>query len=260
MIEKNTHIHKKSVKRILEVDPESKQVTFLDTRFYKRKKLYYPSITYILSYFPKNKFFEDWLKDVGNNADYIVKRASEEGSQVHDLAERYLKGEELSWLDKRGNAKYSFDVWMMFLKFVDFWETYNPKLLATEEHIFSDKYKYAGTCDLVVEINGEVWLIDIKTSNSLHTSQELQLSAYVEAWNECFDLKINKTGILWLKSGKRKANKDKMYGKGWELSSSSRPHEENFNLFLKVYDLWKLETPYVEPIFNSFPSVVKRKL
>ena len=91
MIEKGQSIHKKNVKRILEVDNDSKQVNFLDNRFYKRNNEYYPSVTSILSYFPKGKFFENWLKDVGHNADFIARKSAEEGTQTHSLIEKYLK-------------------------------------------------------------------------------------------------------------------------------------------------------------------------
>jgi len=36
MIEKGHSIYKKSIKRLLELDDESKQVNFLDNRFYNR--------------------------------------------------------------------------------------------------------------------------------------------------------------------------------------------------------------------------------
>ena len=78
--------------------------------------------------------------------------------------------------------------------------------------------------------NGEKWLLDIKTSNSLHASQDLQLAAYAQAWNETFEEKIEKTGIIWLKSSKRGEGKgDKMQGKGWEIYEPTRTFEENLN-------------------------------
>ena len=69
------------------------------------------------------------------------------------------------------------DVWKLILKFHDFWTTVKPILIESEIHLFSDQYKFAGTCDLVVEIEGERWLLDLKTSNSIHTAMDLQLAA-----------------------------------------------------------------------------------
>ena len=59
---------------------------------------YYPSVTYVLSYYPKGKFFEDWLKKVGYASEYIVKKAGEEGTLVHEMIEDYLNGKELNFL------------------------------------------------------------------------------------------------------------------------------------------------------------------
>jgi hypothetical protein len=241
------------------LENESKQINFLDQRFYSHKGEFYPSVTHVLSYFPKGKFFEDWLKDVGHNADFIAKKAAEEGTQVHTLAEKYLEGEELHWLDERGNAKYSLKVWQMFLKFVEFWETVKPKLIASEMHLFSETHKIAGTCDLVVEINNQKWLLDIKTSNSLHTSYDLQTSVYAKCYEERTGETIDRTGVIWLKSSKRGPDNSgkRIQGKGWELYESSRTIEENFKLFNCVYELFKLETPYDKPAYNFYPTVVK---
>ena len=166
MIKQGMNILKQNEKKRLEFNAELKQINFLDRRVYKRGEgVYYPSVTTILQYMPKNKFFESWLKDVGHSADLIMRRAGKEGTQVHEAAEELVKGNEVSWMDNYGNAKYSQIVWEMILKFADFWKTYKPELISTEEFVWSDEHKYAGTADLVVKMDDEVWLLDIKTSN-----------------------------------------------------------------------------------------------
>lgn len=257
---KGDNILKRQIARILHLDEESKQINFLDQRFYKRQEHYYPSITYILSYFPKGHFFEDWLKQVGQNAEFIAQKAADTGTQVHNLIEKYLKGEEIEWVSPNYTANYSLEVWKMFLKFHDFWETHKPTLIETEIHLFSDKYKIAGTCDLVLILNNEKWILDIKTSNNLHTSYDLQTAAYVTCWNECFEEKIDKAGILWLKSKKQGPDSSgkKIQGKGWEIYESKKTIEENWSYFEKVYDLFKLENNNPQPLFESLPIRVKR--
>lgn len=259
MIEKNVNIHKKSVKRLVEVNTEGKRVNILDNRYYYRNEKYYPSVTSILQYMPKGKFFENWLKDVGHNADIIARRAADEGTQVHDAIERYLQGEKICFLNEDGYSKYSLDVWKMILKFHEFWTNFKPILIESEIHLYSDIYMYAGTCDLVLEINGEKWLLDIKTSNSLHVSQDLQLSAYAQAWNELFEEKIERIGILWLKSSKRGEDKknNKIQGKGWEVYESDKTIEENFKIFEYVHELYKLEHPDPKPISDQFPTEIQ---
>lgn len=259
MIERHTKIYKKSVKRILEIDSEAKQVNFLDTRFYRKGEKYYPSITSVLQYFPKNKFFENWLKDVGHNSEVIVRKAADEGTQVHEAIENYLKGDIISWIDDYGNANYSLEVWKNIIKFDDFWKSAKPTLVESEIHLFSDEHEIAGTCDLVLEIDGELWILDIKTSNSLHTSQDLQIAAYAKMWNESFEEKVTRTGILWLKSSKRGPDKSKkkIQGKGWEIYESPRSIEENWDYFEKIHSLYKLENPNAKPAFETLPLTIQ---
>jgi hypothetical protein len=251
---------KKQYQRILQISEDSKQITLPDSRYYRRNGEYYPSITYVLQYYPKGKHFEDWLKQVGNNADHIVRKAADDGTQTHELCEAYLNGEELNFLSSSGDPKYDVNIWQMFLRFVEFWETFNPTLIETEVHLFSDKLKVAGTCDLIVEINNELWVLDIKTSNHLHTSYDLQTAVYGMCYEECFGKPITRRGILWLKSAKRGPKKDKMQGKGWEVVESSRTHEEDLNLFKTVKTIFDLENPNHSPSFTEFRTSIKREL
>jgi hypothetical protein len=251
---------KHTYNRILEISDDSKQITLPDSRYYRRNGEYYPSITYVLSMYPKGKQFEEWLKNMGRSADYLIKKSAEEGTKVHEMAEKYLNGEELHFLNKYGDPQYDVDVWQMFLKFVEFWEIYNPKLIETEVHLFSDEYKVAGTCDLICEIDGKLWLLDIKTSNMMHSTHEIQTSIYGQCYKECYGKDIDNYGILWLKSSKRKLNKEKMNGKGWEVVTSSRPQEENLEIFRIVKKLFDIENPNPVPSFTEFKTIAKRNL
>jgi len=251
---------KHSYNRILEISDDHKQVTLPDARYYRRNSQYYPSVTYVLGYYPKGKFFEDWLKKVGYASEYIVKKAAEEGTLVHGMIEEYLNGAELNFLNQYGNPQYDPNVWQMFLKFVEFWELYNPKLIEIEVHLFSDELKVAGTCDIICEIDGKLWLLDFKTSNQIQTTYELQTAVYGQCYKECYGKTVDNYGILWLKSTKRKLNKEKMQGKGWEVVLPTRSYEENIDIFKTVKRLFDLENPNDTPIFTEFKTTVKRSL
>ena len=120
------------------------------------------------------------------------------------MCEDYLNGKELNFLNTAGYPQYDPKVWQMFLCFVDFWEEYNPTLIETEVHLFSDELKVAGTCDMVceIEIDGktELWIIDFKTSNHLQTTYDLQTAVYGKCYEECFGKTADRYGVLWLKS------------------------------------------------------------
>lgn len=253
------NILEQNEKRRLDFNPQLQQINFLDRRVYKRAEgVYYPSVTTILQYMPKNKFFENWLKDVGHNADLIMSKAGKEGTQVHEAVEKLVKGEEVSWMDNFGNAKYSQLVWEMILKFYDFWTTHKPELISTEEFVWSDEYKYAGTADLVVKMDGQIWLLDVKTSNSIHKSYDLQLASYAKALGECKGVNIERTGIIWLKANTRSASKKEgvYQGNGWQIKVIDEI-DHNFELFQMIYKLYSLENPTTEPIYNSYPTTLK---
>jgi hypothetical protein len=145
----------------------------------------------------------------------------------------------------------------MILKFANFWNIYKPELIASEYHLFSDKYKYAGTADLIVKMNDKLWLLDIKTSNSLHTSYDLQLAAYSKAWNETHTNKIEKASILWLKANTRnEGKKNKIQGKGWELKIIN-DIEFNFKMFINIYEIYKLENSNFKPSIEILPTSIK---
>jgi len=251
----------KTYKRLLLISDDHAQITMPDSRYYKRNGHYYPSITHVLSCYPKGKHYEDWLKKHGYSSEYIAAKAADEGTQVHELAEQYLLGDILEFLDKWDKPKYPPNVWQMFLRFVDFWETHKPTLLEAEVHLFSDELKVAGTCDLVCEINGELWIIDFKTSNQLQLTYEVQTSIYAKCYEECYGRKVDRTAILWLKSSSRGPDRTgkKVQGKNWILQEPSRNQKTNLEIFKAVKLLFDLENPKAKPYNNSFPTVVKRK-
>ena len=64
MIDKNVNVIKDpKIKRIVEYAEDNKQINVLDSRFYRCNGNYYPSVTSILNFFPKNQFFHSWLKE-----------------------------------------------------------------------------------------------------------------------------------------------------------------------------------------------------
>ena len=58
-------------------------------------------------------------------------------------------------------------------------------------------YAYAGRLDMVARINGELWLLDAKTSiNYKDINYMYQLSIYRLLWNATHDEKIDRMGVI----------------------------------------------------------------
>lgn len=245
--------------RNAKVNTDLNSVSFLDKRYYKRSDdLYYPSVTTYLEYMPKNKFFQEWLKDVGHNSDIILERAGREGTEVHDAAEQLVLGNEVTWLDANGNTKYNYLVWNMIRKFHEFWTTHKPTLLKTEVVVFSDEDKFAGRIDLLVEMGGEIWLLDIKTSNALHKSYDVQLAAYIKALKENSGIEVQRAGIIWLKAQTRTEGKKKgvYQGKGWQIKEVT-DFDHNFQLFKHVQAFFLEDNKDMMPHTIEMPLSLK---
>ena len=68
--------------------------------------------------------------------------------------------------------------------------------VATEERIYSKKYKYAGTVDAVAMIDDKFSVIDFKTSKQIYKSYKLQVYAYKQAIEEMYGKEVESCWIL----------------------------------------------------------------
>ena len=65
--------------------------------------------------------------------------------------------------------------------YVNFLDGHDVEPILTEARLASRAHWYAGTADLIARMGGETWLLDLKTSNSIHGSYALQCAAYARA-------------------------------------------------------------------------------
>jgi hypothetical protein len=61
---------------------------------------------------------------------------------------------------------------------LEFLDALNPQPILVEVVVYNCELGYAGTLDLVAEIGGEVWLLDVKTGKHVFSEVAYQLSAY----------------------------------------------------------------------------------
>jgi hypothetical protein len=81
---------------------------------------------------------------------------------------------------------------------------YNVKIIANEMMVHSHIYQFCGTLDRVLEINGLLVLIDLKSGN-MYPSTALQTAAYVKAYEEMTGKKISyRRGIQLKENGNYK--------------------------------------------------------
>jgi hypothetical protein len=130
-----------------------------------------------------------------NFTDNVGSDAALVGSVVHGLVEDLIKGKKIP----KQSDKAVLNCWNLFL---DWWNQQNFTVVEIEKKLFSKKYGYVGTLDLIVKNKkGELVLIDLKTSNFIVFGYVLQVNAYKQAYEEetgnkissAFCLRIGKT-------------------------------------------------------------------
>lgn len=113
------------------------------------------SITSVISHYSKEKFAK-WRKKVGEEeANRITKRATSRGTDTHTLIENYLLNEELS--EVQPISEMLFKLAKPTLNRIN-----NIHCLETSLH--SAVLGVAGSVDTVAEFDGELAVIDYKTS------------------------------------------------------------------------------------------------
>lgn len=168
-------------------------------RFYETPSgLLYPSVTTVLGYETKDGI-EKWRKRVGKEeADKITAYAANLGTHIHSFTEHYLKNLDPWFL--LAESDLSLHEKMM-------WNSFKPTLnridniIALEAPLYSNLLKLAGRTDCIAEYEGNLSIIDFKTSRSLKEeywieNYFMQGAAYSIMYEELTGTRINDVVIL----------------------------------------------------------------
>jgi hypothetical protein len=112
----------------------------------------------------------DWLKKI---PDYRRDAAADLGTAVHAAAEAIGRGESMAVGD---DVRPFIDAYRR-----DFLEPFEPRFLALEPMVFSERHEYGGTADAFALIEGETWLLDYKTGVGVYSDVALQLAGLARA-------------------------------------------------------------------------------
>lgn len=123
--------------------------------------------------------------------DVIANIASEQGTDIHQFIEDYIKGNQLPFdLESVEDTRLK-----SFKKFIDDW---TPQFEECERVIYSKKYKYCGTLDFTARIDNKLYLGDFKSSKALRIHNNFQTAAYQYAYEEETGKKIDGRMIVRL--------------------------------------------------------------
>ncbi len=144
----------------IELDlPQLERETIDGVRYYKvpdeDQLLRLVSITSVTSH--KNRqFFANWRKKIGEEeADKITRQATSRGTDMHLLVEHHLKNEDLPKVQPLSD--FLFKIAKKDLSRIN-------NVYALEGSLYSKQLGIAGTVDCIAEFDGELAIIDFKTS------------------------------------------------------------------------------------------------
>jgi len=150
----------------------------------------FPSVTTVIGYSKKKNIME-WRKRVGEEeANKISKRASTRGNKTHKLAELYLSNLSIS---KYKNDVMSMGLFNQIKPYIDKIDNIH----ALEAPLYSNVLRMAGRVDCIAEYDGELAIIDFKTSTKTKREEWIQdyfaqECAYAIMFQELTGLKVKK--------------------------------------------------------------------
>ena len=153
----------------------------------------YPSVTTVLGILSEDSIRE-WRQRVGEEeANKVSHRASNRGTAVHSIIEKYLKNEDTS--DNLPHIKQSLANLRPIL------DKSIGKIFGLETALYSRHLGMAGRCDCIAEWNGVPSIIDFKTSKRIKKKENIasyfaQASAYAIMFEERTGLAIPNTVIV----------------------------------------------------------------
>ena len=158
-----------------------------------------PSITSVTSFYNRQIFIE-WRKRVGEEkANRITKKATARGTDFHEAAQAYLMNEELDWKNFLPATQYMFHHAKPYLDNIQ-------NIHAIERTLYSEYLGLAGRVDCIAEYEGELAVIDFKTSEKIKPEKWLenyfvQETAYACMYYELTGIPVKKLITLMVTPG-----------------------------------------------------------
>ena len=158
-----------------------------------------PSITSVTSFYNR-QIFIDWRNRVGlEEANRITRRATARGTDFHQVCQDYLENKELVWDNYQPMTK------MMYHHAKPYLDKIN-NIHAIERTLYSEYLGLAGRVDCIAEYEGELAVIDFKTSDKIKPEKWIenyfvQEMFYAAAYYELTEIPIKKLITLMVTPG-----------------------------------------------------------
>lgn len=232
--------------------------SFRDANGYEIDGIWYPRVTAIVGIKAKPALYMYYagLPDF-KTGEAIKVKSAEEGTLIHETIEGILKKEPVVVPD---NIKPAISA------FLDFYKSNDITPHKIEERVVSKNHHYAGTMDVLAEVNGTLGVLDVKTSIAIYRDYSIQTSAYIEALSEDSNIPPLTRWILRINQAKHcqkcgatlrdKGGREKIRGaitncehewsemKGEYEFKELTTFKDDIKAFLACKDLWSWENQF----------------
>jgi len=146
---------------------------------YEIQGMWLPRVTSITNVIMKPGLFYYY----GNHKNFATAKAAlngaaDWGTSVHNSVEAFLRGEDEKIDKKVLPSVHAFEEWR---------SQHKTKILDSssdiEKQVCDFDNHYAGTLDILMEVDGSLGVLDIKSGGSIWNEYSLQLAAYMNAYN-----------------------------------------------------------------------------
>ncbi len=146
---------------------------------------------------PGESLDEVEIDELAEGARLAHKRSSSKalsiGTVVHKYAEDWIKSKLM------GGSEPDFpeneEAQESAIEFLDWAERSDIIWLGSEQMVYHPEHRYAGTYDAIARIDGDLYIIDFKTSKSIYKEYYLQAVAYMKAQQVSTDRYIDGIAI-----------------------------------------------------------------
>ena len=158
-----------------------------------------PSITSVTSFYNR-QIFVKWRARIGiEEANKITKKATARGTDFHEAVEVYMRNNEINWDDFRPLTQFMFHHAKPYLDKIN-------NVHAIERTLYSEYLGLAGRVDCIAEYEGELAVIDFKTSEKIKPEKWLenyfvQEMFYATAYYELTGIPVKKLITIMVTPG-----------------------------------------------------------
>jgi len=181
--------------------------------------------------------WQNRLWEQGKDPRKASKEACDIGTLTHELIEHWIFGQDEYEPEEGVTNQMIIDASDGLNKYIKWSEDNNVEYLESEIRVVSEEYQYGGTADCIAKIDGEIVLIDFKTSKGVYDSHLVQLGAYKNVIEEQTGYKIDRCMVVRIAKGELAEGEERIQPHyipneiietGWDTFKVARDlHEKN---------------------------------